>query len=124
MGAKIMLHTGLDAARGLVGLTDTCWMMSLPPQGPRGAHPAGRSRPTAPRSGSWPGLVAVTFGTPPAASGSAGSLPVHWESVEPGDAPTVLLSGDITAVPAPGQGLASLALAGCCQLLPAAGVGR
>lgn len=126
IGAKIMLHTELDAARGqLASLTGTCWMMSLPPEGPRSAHPAGRSLRAAPRSDSWPGLVAVTFGTPSAALGPAGPLPVHWESVELGRAPTVLLSGDITAVPAPaqGQGQAGLALAGFCQLLPAAGAG-
>ena len=119
-----MLNAELDAARGgLASLADSAWMMTLSRQDSYGRHPAGRARPGAQRPDSAAGPVAVTFGIPSAASEPAGPLPVHWEPVGPDDAPAVLLSGDITAVPAAGQGQASLVLAGFCQVLPGASNG-
>jgi hypothetical protein len=122
IGAKIMLTTELDAARdGLAGLADSSWLMGLlPQQEAHMRHPAGKGLP-GPRS--RPGLVAVTFGTPPAAPRSAGTLPVHWESLEPGDALAMLLAGDITLSPADTERNITLNLAGFCQLLPAAEAG-
>jgi hypothetical protein len=125
IGAKIMLSTELGAAReGLAGLADGSWLMNLlPQQEAHMRHPAGKGRPGLPGPGGGSGLVAVTFGTPPVAPGSAGALPVHWESLEPGDALAVLLAGDITLAPAAAEWNSTLALAGFCQLLPAAEAG-
>lgn len=116
IGAKIMLNTGLDAARdGLAVIAGSGWMMRLPPQDPYNGHPAGRARPGQRASGSWPQLVAVTFGT--LHPGSAGMLPVQWESVEPGDeSAALLLAGGLTLASAWGH--ATLTLAGLCQLQP------
>jgi hypothetical protein len=79
IGAKIMLSTGLDAARdGLASLADASWLMSLPlRQEAHHGHPAGRARPGLPAPGSGTGLVAVTFGALPTAPRPAGALPVH-----------------------------------------------
>jgi len=114
--AKIMLPTGVDAARdGLAGLASHTWMMSLPRQEAYGGHPAGRARPghTAP-GGS--GLVAVVFGNMAA---SRALLPARWESLEPGDEFSVLLDGDITLAAVSGQAQGMLTLSGVCRLIPA-----
>ena len=126
IGAKIVLNTGIDAARdGLAELADRCWMMDLPQRraayrghsaGHPTGHPAGTARPGLPGSGGGPGLVAVTFGRPAASAGSGSVLPVRWESVEPGDEFTVLLDGDITLAPAAEQGDSTLSMAGSCRL--------
>lgn len=119
-----MLSTGLGAAHdGLVGLAESGWLISLLPQEAHQEHPAGKARPGLPRPGHGHGLVAVTFGTPHAAAGYAGVLPVHWESVQPRDGLAVLLAGDITLSPAAAPWNSSLALAGSCQLAPAAETG-
>jgi hypothetical protein len=65
----------------------------------------------------------VTFGTSQAAPGSAGILPVHWESVDPGDELAVLLVGTITLSPAAAQWNSTLTLSESCQLVPAAETG-
>jgi len=127
IGAKIMLNTGLDAARaGLASLADSSWMMTLPHRQathPSG-HPAGSTRPGLPGIGGGTGLVGVTFGAPAAAPGSSGSLAVQWESMEPCDALAVLLVGDIVLAPAASPGQSTLVLAGLCRLLPAVGGGN
>jgi hypothetical protein len=125
IGAKIMLSSGLDAAcDGLASLADSSWMMTLPQQQDvyRYGHPAGLARPGLPRLGGGAGLVAVTFGAPLTAPGSSGTLPVQWESVELGDAFTVLLAGNIDLAPAAPQGHSTLSLAGFCRLLHLADV--
>jgi hypothetical protein len=129
IGAKIMLNTGLDAARaGLASLADSSWMMALPQQQAAYAcgHPAGSPRTGLPGIGGGTGLVAVTFGAPTAAPASSGSLAVQWESMEPCDALAVLLVGDIILGPAPAAspGQSTLVLAGFGRLLPAAGGGN
>jgi hypothetical protein len=120
IGAKIMLNAGLDAARdGLASLAEAGWLMSLPlRQEARHGHPAGCARAGLPAPGSGNGLVAVTFGALPVVPGAPGVLPVHWESVEPGDMLAVLLAGDITPAAATPGG-STLTLAGFCRLLPA-----
>lgn len=119
-----MLRTGLGAAHdGLVCLADSSWLMSLLPSEAHREHPAGKARPGIPHPGSGHGLVAVTFGAPHAAPGYDGVLPVHWESVDRGDALAVLLAGDITLSLAAVPWNSSLALAGSCQLMPAAETG-
>jgi len=126
IGAKIMLSTGLDAARdGLASLADSSWMMSLPPHPDtcHGGHPAGRARPGPAGSAGEAGLIAVTFGAVPAAPGSSESLPVQWESVELDDALDMLLAGNITPAPAAPPGHSTLTLAGFCRLLHATGGG-
>lgn len=128
IGAKIMLNTGLDAARaGLASLADSTWMMTLPqqPAAHPSGHPAGSTRPGRPGIGGGAGLVAVTFEPAAAAPGSAGSLAVQWESVEPCDGLAVLLVGDIILAPAPAAspGQSMLVLAAFSRLLPAAGGG-
>jgi hypothetical protein len=126
IGAKIVLNTGIDAARdGLAELADRCWMMNLPRRqaayrghsaGHPSGHAAGTARPGLPGSGGEPGLVAVTFGRLAASTGSGAVLPVQWESVEPGDEFTVLLDGDITLAPDAEQGSSTLSMAGFCRL--------
>ena len=125
VGAKILLSAELDTVReGLAGLSDTCWLMSLPlRQDAHHGHPAGSARPGLPASGSEPRLVAVTFGTRPAGPGSCGALAVHWEPVEARDALGVLLAGNITPAAAE-RGGSSLTLGGFCRLLPAADSSR
>ena len=121
IGAKIMLSTGLDAAHdGLACLAGSSWLMSLLLWEAHREHPAGKGRPGLPLPGSGHGLVAVTFEAPHAGPGYACALPVHWESVEPGDAFAVLLAGDITLSPAAAPWNSSLSLAGSCQLVPEA----
>jgi hypothetical protein len=121
IGAKIMLSTGLDAARdGLAGLADSGWLMRLPSRPEAGyGHPAGAALPGYRGPGGGAGLVAVMFGALPASSGSPGQLPVHWESLDPDDALALLLVGDITPAVA-AQGNSTLTLAGFCRLLPGA----
>lgn len=121
IGAKIMLNTGMDAARDrLAGLAGASWMISLPHRrAASGGHPAGRARPGLPADGG-PGLVAVTFGNMAVPAAARVLLPVRWESVEPGDQFTVLLDGDITLAPATAQGRSSLTLAGVCRMPPGA----
>jgi len=124
--AKIMLNTGIDAARaGLAGLAGSGWMMNLPqPQeayrghsaGHPSGHPAGRTRPGLPRRVDGPGHVAVTFGEAAAPAGSGTGMPVQWECVEPGDGFTVLLDADITLAADAGPGHSTLTLAGFCRL--------
>jgi hypothetical protein len=120
IGAKIMLSIGLDTARdGLNRLAGSGWLMTVPLQHDvYHGHPAGRALPGRAASGGGPVLVAVTFGTPAAPPGSAGALPVQWESVESGGAfAALLVDGDITPAAAPAPGHSTLALSGCCRLL-------
>lgn len=120
-GARIVLYTGLDAARdGLAGLAGASWMMSLPRR--RAAytgHPAGRG---------WPGLsadggarlVAVTFGNLTAPAADQFILPFRWEPVEPGHELIVQLSGSITLARAVACGHSALTVAGICKIPSAA----
>ena len=119
IGAKIMLHTEMDATRDeLADLAGASWMMSLPQrQAAYSGHPAGHAWPGLPADGG-PGLVAVTFGNMAASTAARVLLPVSWESVAPGDAFTVLLDGDITLAPAIAQGRSSLTLAGVYRMPP------
>ena len=115
-----MLNTGLDTARdGLDVLAGSGWLMTVPqPHDVYHGHPAGRALPGRAAYGGGAGLVAVTFGTSLATSGSAGVLPVQWESVEPGGAfGALLVDGDITSAAAPAPGHSTLALSGSCRLL-------
>jgi hypothetical protein len=118
IAAKIMLNTGIDAARdGLAELADGGWMMNLPPrQEAHRGHPAGRARRRPPGSDGGPAPVAVAFGKPVASAGSGTVLPVRWESVEPGDEFTVLLDADIILAPAAEEAHSTLTLAGSCLL--------
>jgi hypothetical protein len=122
IGAKIMLSSELDAMRdGLASLADSSWVMNLPQrQGAYYRHPAGRARRGLPGSDAGTWLIAVTFGVTPEAFGSSGTLPVHWESVELGDALAMLMAGNITLGPAASPWCSSLALGGFCRLLPVA----
>jgi hypothetical protein len=120
-GAKIVLATGMDAARDrLAGLAGTCWMMSLPQRRAAYArHPAGRGLP-GPRADGGAGVVAVIFGDMSAPSPDNLILSIAWEPVEPGDEFTVQLHGKLTLTPAAQHGQSSLILAGFCGLPPAA----
>jgi hypothetical protein len=110
IAAKIMLNTGIDAARaGLAELADGGWMMNLPQS--QEAY-----RPRLPSSSDGPEHVAVTFGRPAASDGSGTVLPVRWESIDPGDEFTVLLDADITLAPADRPAHSTLTLAGSCLL--------
>ena len=116
-GAKIILETGMDAARdGLADLAGVNWMMSLPL---RQAAYAGRMPPGLCADGGA-GLVAVVFGDVAAPAADHVVLPVCWEPVEPGDEITVQLHGSITLAPAVEQGHCALTLAGICQVPPGA----
>jgi hypothetical protein len=120
-GAKIVLDTGMDAARdGLADLAGVSWMMSLPQRHAAYAgHPAGRGRPGL-RADGGAGLVAVMFGDIEAPAADHIVLPVCWEPVEPGDELTVQLHGSITLAPAAGQGHSALTLTGIYQVPPGA----
>jgi hypothetical protein len=120
-GAKIILNTGMDAARDkLAELARASWMMSLPRRRAAYArHPAGRGRPGA-RADGEAGLVAVMFGDMAAPAPDRIVLPVIWEPVEPGDEFTVQLQGNITLAPATEHGHIALTLAGFCGMPPAA----
>ena len=119
-----MLSTGLDAAHdGLVCLAGCGWLISPLLEEAHREHPAETAPPGRPRPGSGYGLVAVTFGALRAAPGYVGVLPVHWESVEPGDVLAVPLTGDLTLSPAAAPWGSNLSLAGSCQLVPAAETG-
>jgi hypothetical protein len=117
IGAKIVLNTGVDAAReGLGGLAGGTWMLSVPRQrAARAGHPAG-SAPRGPAGPGRAGPVAVVFGDTIAARGPDVALPVRWESLEPGDEFTVLLAADITVAAVAGQETVMLTLAGVCRL--------
>jgi len=118
-GAKIVLDTGMDAARnGLGGLAGASWVMRLPQrQAACTGHPAGRGRPGVPAS-SGAGLVAVTFGSMAAPAPDRAVLPVYWEPVEPDDEFTVQLVGTIILAPATTSGSSALTLTGACQPPP------
>ena len=120
-GAKIILETGMDAARdGLADLAGVNWMMSLPlRQAAYAGHPAGRMPPGLCADGGA-GLVAVVFGDVAAPAADHVVLPVCWEPVEPSDEFTVQLHGSITLAPAAEQGHCALTLAGICQVPPGA----
>jgi len=116
-GAKVVLATGMDAARGLLaGLAGASWMMSLPQRRSAfAAHPAGKGR-QGPHPEAGSGLVAVMFGSLSAPAADRVVLPVTWEPVAPGDEFTVRLDGNITLAPAAEHGHVALTLAGFCQL--------
>jgi hypothetical protein len=118
-GAKIILDTGMDAARnGLAGLAGAGWIMSLPQrQATYTGHPAGRGRPCRPADGGA-GLVAVTFGSAAAQAPDRVVLPVYWEPVEPDDEFTGQLVGTIILAPAATSGHCALTLTGACQPPP------
>jgi len=120
-GAKIILDTGMDAARdGLAGMAGISWMMSMPQrQAAYAADPAGRGRPGLCADGG-PGLVAVMFGDIDAPAPDHVVLPVCWEPVEPGDESTVQLRGSITLAPAAKHGHSALTLTGVCPVPPGA----
>ena len=120
-GAKIVLDTGMDAARdGLAGLAGASWIMSLPQRrAAHTGHPAGRGRP-GPSADSGAGLVAVTFGTVAAPAPDRIVLPVYWEPVEPDDELTVQLVGTIILAPATTPGRIALTMSGACQPPPGA----
>jgi hypothetical protein len=114
-GAKIVVNTGMDAARDkLAGLAGASWMMSLPQR--RAAytrHPAGKGRPGL-RADGGAGLVAVMFGQVAAPAPDRIVLPVSWEPVEPDGEFTVQLDGSVTLAPATEHGHTALTLAGAC----------
>lgn len=116
-GAKIMLGTGIQAARdGLISLAGATWMMSLPQrQAAHRDHPAGQARPGL-SAGHGTALVAVTFGDSAVLAAEHVIVSVRWEPVEPGDAPVVLLDGDLTLAPAAGPGQSVLTMAGTCAV--------
>ena len=116
-GAKIMLQTGMAAARdGMAGLAGATWMITLPQrQRAYRGHPAGRSRPGLPR-GDRTGLIAVTFGNRAILAPDHVTLSVRWEPVEPGDELTVLLDGTVTLAPGATRGQCELTLAGTCEV--------
>lgn len=116
-GAKVILATGMDAARDrLAGLAGASWMMSLPRRrAALAAHPAGKGR-QVPRPVGGTGLVAVMFGPLAAPAADRVVLPVIWEPVAPGDEFSVRLDGNITLAPAAEQGHVALTLAGFCQM--------
>ena len=120
-GAKIILGTGIDAARDkLAGLAGASWLMSLPQRRAALArHPAGKGRPGL-RTPGGAGLVAVMFGDMAAPAPDNIVLPVTWEPVEPGDQFTIQLRGKITLSPATEHGHSALTLAGVYQLPPGA----
>ncbi len=116
-GAKIMLETGMQAARdGLIELAGATWMMSLPQrQAAYRDHPAGRARPHL-SADDGTGLVAVTFGDGVVLAAGRVTLSVRWEPVEPGDEFTVLLDGSVTLAPAATRERSELVLAGTCAM--------
>lgn len=120
-GAKIIVDTGMDAARhGLADLAGVNWMMSLPQrQAAYAGHPAGRGRPGLSADGGA-GLVAVVFGNIAAPAPDRIVLSVCWEPVEPGDEFTVQLHGSINLAPAAERGHCALTLTGICQVPPGA----
>lgn len=120
-GAKVILATGLDAARDrLAALAGASWMMSLPQRRAAfAAHPAGKGRPW-PQPDRGTGLVAVMFGPLAAPAADRVVLPVTWEPVESGDEFTVQLDGNITLAPAAEHGHVALTLAGFCRTPPGA----
>jgi hypothetical protein len=120
-GAKIILHTGMDAACvGLASLAGASWMMSLPQrQAAWNGHPAGRGRPGMAADGGA-GLIAVTFGEITAPAADHVVLPVEWEPVEPDNEFTLQLTGTIVLAPGTAQGCSALTLSGACQMPPAA----
>jgi hypothetical protein len=120
-GAKIILDTGMDAARdGLVGLAGISWMMSLPQrQAAYAGPPAGRGQPGLCADGGA-GLIAVTFGDLEAPAPDHVVLPVCWEPAEPGDEFTVRLHGSIILAPAAEHGRSALTLTGVCPVPPGA----
>jgi hypothetical protein len=120
-GAKVILATGMDAARDkLAGLAGASWMMSLPQRRAAfAAHPAGKGRP-GPHPGDGTGLIAVMFGLLAAPAADRVVLPVTWEPVAPGDECTIQLDGTITLAPAAEQGSVALTLAGFCRMPPGA----
>ena len=120
-GAKIILNTGMDAARdNLAGLAGASWMMSLPQRRAAYAqHPAGRGKPGL-RAEGGSGLVAVMFGDMATPAPDRVVLPVTWEPVEPGGEFTVQLDGNITLAPATEQGHSALTLTGACPMPPGA----
>ena len=120
-GAKIILHTEMDAACvRLASLAGASWIMSLPQrQAAWNGHPAGRGRPGMAADGRAV-LTAVTFGEMTAPAGDHVVLPVGWEPVEPDDEFTVRLTGSIVLAPATEQGCSALTLSGACQVPPGA----
>jgi hypothetical protein len=120
-GAKVVLDTGMEAARdGLAGLAGASWIMSLPQrQAAYTGHPAGRGRPGLPVGGRAR-LVAVTFGTTAAPAPDRIVLPVYWEPVEPGDDPTLELVGTIILAAAATAGQTALTMTAACQPPPGA----
>ena len=120
-GAKIILDTGMDAAREkLAGLAGAGWMMSLPQRrAAYAAHPAGKGRQGS-RGDGGAGLIMVMFGPIAVPAPDRVVLPVTWEPVEPGDEFTVQLQGNITLAPAAEHGHSALTLAGFCGLPPGA----
>jgi hypothetical protein len=119
-GAKIVLDTGMDAARaGLAGLAGVEWMMSLPQRrGAYASHPAGTALPGRLPADGGAGLVAVAFGDMEVPTADHVVVPVRWEPVEPGDEYTVRLDGSLTLAPATEEGHCALTLTGICQVLP------
>lgn len=117
IGAKILLATGVDAAReGLAGLAGNTWMLTLPHgRACRDAHPAGSALPRPPGGGRVES-VAVMFGDLAEGDGLAAVLPVRWESLEPGDEFTVLLDADIAVASVCGHDYGVLTLTGVCRL--------
>jgi hypothetical protein len=120
-GAKIILATGMDAARDkLAGLAGASWMMSLPRRrAVHAAHPAGSGRPGL-RADGGARLVAVMFGNLAAPAPDRILLPVTWEPVEPGDEVTVRLDGNIALAPAAEPGHCALTLTGFYPTPPGA----
>ncbi len=116
-GAKIILNTGMDAARDkLAGLAGGSWMMSLPQRrAAYASHPAGRGKPGL-RADGGAGLVAVMFGDLATPAPDRVVLRVTWEPVEPGDEFTVQLDGSITLAPAMEHGHSALTLTGACPM--------
>lgn len=117
-----MLNTGISTARdGLASLADVGWLMNVPRyQDPYRGHPAGRARPAPLIPGGRTGLVAVIFGSLSPLAGPTVTLPVRWESLEPGDECTVLLDGDIALAPLLAHAASILTLGGTCRMLPVA----
>jgi hypothetical protein len=119
-GAKIVLDSGMDAARdGLATLAGASWIMSLPHRkAAYTGHPAGRGRPSPSAGGAW--LVAVTFGTTAAPGPDRTVLPVYWEPVDPADELIAELVGTIVLSRAATPGQSALTMTGACQPPPGA----